>query len=123
MSPVLLRFSDLKARGIVNNWTTLRNWQKREGFPPGILLGPNSRAWPEDEIEAWLAESPRQERQAMTGIFFPPIVCWIGPPINTPITTISTGTPGHHQEARLMGWRDRYDVHPAADFLPHDAWR
>ena len=55
MFTVYLRFRDLKARGIVNNWTTLRNWQKREGFPPGILLGPNSRAWAEDEIERWLA--------------------------------------------------------------------
>ena len=55
MMTVYLRFRDLKARGIVTNWTTLRNWQKREGFPPGILLGPNSRAWPEDEIDRWLA--------------------------------------------------------------------
>ena len=55
MATVLLRFSDLKARGIVGNWTTLNNWIKREGFPPGIKLGPNTRAWPESEIEEWLA--------------------------------------------------------------------
>ncbi len=54
----LLRFSDLKARGIVSNWVTLRNWVEKEGFPPGVKLGPNTRAWPADEIEAWLARRP-----------------------------------------------------------------
>jgi predicted DNA-binding transcriptional regulator AlpA len=43
----------------VNNWTTLLRWIETEGFPPGILLGPNSRAWYEDEIEAWLANRPQ----------------------------------------------------------------
>jgi len=54
----LLRFSDLKARGIVGNWVTLLRWIEREGFPPGIKLGPHSRAWREDEIEAWLSSRP-----------------------------------------------------------------
>ena len=49
-----LRFSDLKAANIVNNRTTLARWIKKLGFPPGILLGPNSRAWPESEVLAWL---------------------------------------------------------------------
>ena len=64
MATVLLRFADLKARGLVRNWTTLINWIKREGFPPGILLGPNTRAWPEDEIEAWLASRPTKIKGA-----------------------------------------------------------
>jgi hypothetical protein len=51
----LLRFADLKARGIVANWPTLKRWIEREGFPPGLKLGPNTRAWPESEIEEWLA--------------------------------------------------------------------
>ena len=55
----LLRFRHLKERGIVDNRTTLGRWIKRHGFPPGILIGPNSRAWPEEEIEAWLAERAR----------------------------------------------------------------
>jgi hypothetical protein len=50
----LLRFSDLKARGIVANWPTLNRWIATQGFPPGIKLGPNSRAWTEDEIDRWL---------------------------------------------------------------------
>jgi predicted DNA-binding transcriptional regulator AlpA len=60
---VLLRFSDLKRRGIVRNWPTLKLWIEREGFPPGIKLGPNSRAWPEDEIQAWLASRPAGGKQ------------------------------------------------------------
>lgn len=51
----LLRFKDLKARGIVRCWPTLKKWIEREGFPPGIKLAASTRAWTEDEIEAWLA--------------------------------------------------------------------
>ena len=31
----LLRFRDLKDRGIVSNHVTLKRWIEREGFPPG----------------------------------------------------------------------------------------
>ena len=54
----LLRFADLKSRGVVANWVTLRRWIDREGFPPGRMVGPNTRAWTEDEIETWLASRP-----------------------------------------------------------------
>ena len=49
-----LRYPDLVERQIVNNRTTLGRWIKSEGFPPGVLLGPNSRAWPANQVEAWL---------------------------------------------------------------------
>ena len=52
---VFLRFADLKARGVVGNWMTLKRWIDRENFPPGIKLGPNTRAWDEAEVAAWLA--------------------------------------------------------------------
>ena len=55
----LLRFSDLKARGIIANRTTLRRWIADHGFPPGVQLGPNSIAWREEEIEAWVASRQR----------------------------------------------------------------
>jgi predicted DNA-binding transcriptional regulator AlpA len=29
-----------------------------EGFPPGAMLGRNTRAWALDEVEAWLAARP-----------------------------------------------------------------
>ena len=54
MAKQYLRFNDLKAREIVRNRTTLARWIKKYGFPPGVLLGPNTRAWPADEVDAWL---------------------------------------------------------------------
>lgn len=58
MSDTLLRFRDLKDRKIVQNHVTLRRWIEQEGFPPGFLLGPNSRAWRASEVEAWLNSRP-----------------------------------------------------------------
>jgi len=58
--PQFLRFSDLKARQIVSNWPTLRLMIQLHGFPPGILLSPNRRAWPLHEVETWLAARPTQ---------------------------------------------------------------
>jgi predicted DNA-binding transcriptional regulator AlpA len=58
MIPIMLRFNDLKAKQVVNNWPTLLNWIKHEGFPPGRKIGPNTRAWTEDEVNAWLATRP-----------------------------------------------------------------
>ena len=55
MSTRCLRFADLKERKIVNNRTTLSRWIKQHGFPPGRLLGPNTRVWTDDEIEAYIA--------------------------------------------------------------------
>ena len=31
---VFLRFADLKSRGVVGNWMTLKRWIDRENFPP-----------------------------------------------------------------------------------------
>jgi predicted DNA-binding transcriptional regulator AlpA len=50
----LLRFNDLKERGIVGNWPMVRRLIEHQGFPPGIRVGAQSRAWPEAEIDAWL---------------------------------------------------------------------
>ena len=64
---MLLRFADLKARGIVGNWVTLRKRIEREGFPPGIKLGPNTRAWDEDEVKAWLATRAKRKPKPRGG--------------------------------------------------------
>ena len=48
------RFSDLKARNIVKNRMTLWRWIQDNGFPEGILLGPNTRAWSVPEVRDWL---------------------------------------------------------------------
>jgi hypothetical protein len=50
----LLRYSDLKARRIVDNWPRIRRLQEQSGFPQGFLLGPQTRVWDEAEVEAWL---------------------------------------------------------------------
>jgi hypothetical protein len=58
MSSKRLRYSDLKARGIVKNRMTLRNWILKYGFPPGQLTGPNTRTWGEDEVDQYVATRP-----------------------------------------------------------------
>jgi predicted DNA-binding transcriptional regulator AlpA len=60
-----LRYRDLKERGIVNNRTTLKNWIRDRGFPPGQLTGPNSRTWGENEIEDYLASRPVEPKSAI----------------------------------------------------------
>ena len=56
--PKLIRFSDLKAQGILNNRVTLGHWIEREGFPLGRVLGANTRVWDEAEVKAWLDKRP-----------------------------------------------------------------
>jgi hypothetical protein len=31
---------------------------ERDGFPPGRMIGPNSRAWSEQEIDEWFKSRP-----------------------------------------------------------------
>jgi hypothetical protein len=56
--PVWLRFQDLKTRGIIGSWPLLRRRIEHDGFPTGIMLGANTRAWLESEVDAWLASRP-----------------------------------------------------------------
>jgi len=49
-----LRYADLVERQIVSNRTTLQRWIRDYGFPAGVKLGPHTRAWPADQVEAWL---------------------------------------------------------------------
>jgi predicted DNA-binding transcriptional regulator AlpA len=48
----LFRFKDLRRVGI-HNHPTLKRWQKTQGFPKGRLIGPNTRVWSSEEVEAW----------------------------------------------------------------------
>jgi predicted DNA-binding transcriptional regulator AlpA len=54
----LIRFSDLKALGVVTNWPQVRRLVETQNFPPGFYLGPNSRCWFEDEVCQWLGSRP-----------------------------------------------------------------
>ncbi len=56
---VLLRYDDLKARGIVRNRTTLYRWIKKGLFPPGFMIGENTRVWTDEVVDQHLAERAR----------------------------------------------------------------
>jgi hypothetical protein len=43
--PHYVRFRDLRAAGIVDNWQQLFRLIEDYGFPSGQLLSPNVRAW------------------------------------------------------------------------------
>jgi predicted DNA-binding transcriptional regulator AlpA len=62
-----IRFRDLKARGIVKSWPSLKHRINKFGFPPGRLIGPNSRAWTVDEIEGWIAKQPTAPKLTPAG--------------------------------------------------------
>jgi predicted DNA-binding transcriptional regulator AlpA len=64
MAVKYLRYRDLVERQIVNNRTTLQRWIRDYNFPAGLLLGPNSRAWPADQVEAWLAARAAETESA-----------------------------------------------------------
>jgi hypothetical protein len=55
-----LSFNDLKDRGIVRNRVTLSRWIESQGFPQGVLLGPNTRRFSEREVENWLERRPKE---------------------------------------------------------------
>jgi predicted DNA-binding transcriptional regulator AlpA len=55
---VLIRFKDLKQRGIVHSWAQLANLIKQENFPTGFYLSANTRCWDESSVESWLATRP-----------------------------------------------------------------
>jgi predicted DNA-binding transcriptional regulator AlpA len=59
-----LRFPDLKALGIVQSRMTLKRLIDDQGFPPGVLLTPNARAWTEAEVKDWLASRPVARKPA-----------------------------------------------------------
>ena len=59
-----LRYRDLVEAGIVRNRATLGRWIKNYGFPPGFLLGPNTRVWPANQVDQFLAKRRHQTEQA-----------------------------------------------------------
>jgi hypothetical protein len=61
-----LRYVDLVDLNIVQNRTTLRNWQRDRGFPLGKLTG-NTRTWGEGEVQCWQDAQPSEPKP-------PPIV-------------------------------------------------
>jgi predicted DNA-binding transcriptional regulator AlpA len=64
---VLLRFRDMKERGIVNSWPQLKRLQTEHGFPLGRMLSPNIRAWTLAEIDEWIASRPIENTTPLRG--------------------------------------------------------
>ena len=60
-SPIYLRFRDLKDRGLVRNRTTLGRWIRDRGFPPGTMIGLNTRVWTAEEIDKWVDKQRQSE--------------------------------------------------------------
>ena len=54
----LIRYPELVTKGIVNSRMTLKRLIDFQGFPPGVLITPNARAWDEDEVDVWVANRP-----------------------------------------------------------------
>ena len=54
----LVRFHDLRERGVVDSWAQLRRLIDHHGFPQGRMLSPNQRTWTEEEIDAWYKSRP-----------------------------------------------------------------
>jgi predicted DNA-binding transcriptional regulator AlpA len=60
--PVYVRFRDIRAAGIAKNWPTLSRLIDEEGFPRGVMLSPNMRAWLLTEVQDWLATRPVERK-------------------------------------------------------------
>lgn len=54
----LIRYPDLVEKGVVNSRMTLKRLIDTQGFPPGQLITPNSRAWAEADVDNWIQTRP-----------------------------------------------------------------
>jgi hypothetical protein len=60
--PTFVRFADIRAAGIVGSYEQLYQLIDKEGFPPGVMLSPNVRAWRIDLVERWLGARPVERK-------------------------------------------------------------
>jgi len=60
--PAFVRFSDIKAANIATSWEQLYRLIDKEGFPPGVMLSPNIRAWPIADVRSWLKHRPSERK-------------------------------------------------------------
>jgi predicted DNA-binding transcriptional regulator AlpA len=58
MAATYLRYRNLVDCGLVNSRQELKRLQDTQSFPRGRLLGPNTRVWTDEEIEAYIAARP-----------------------------------------------------------------
>lgn len=62
--PVYCRYRDLVEAGITGNWPHLLRLIEDEGFPAGVMLSANIRAWDIAEVRKWLATRPTARKVA-----------------------------------------------------------
>jgi len=60
--PVFVRFRDIRAAGIATSRQQLNRLIDEDGFPVGIMLSPNIRAWKIADVEAWLEKRPTERK-------------------------------------------------------------
>ena len=58
MTNIFLRYSHLKDRGIVRSWAELLAFIQKYDFPEGFRPTPNTRAWTEEAVDAWVRSRP-----------------------------------------------------------------
>jgi predicted DNA-binding transcriptional regulator AlpA len=63
--PVLCRFRDLVAAKVATNWPQLLRMIDQEGFPEGIWLSSNIRAWEINQVRRWLAARPTARKKVV----------------------------------------------------------
>ena len=56
--PTYVRFNDLVAANVVHSWSQLAHLVRDEGFPAGVLISRNTRAWELTAVREWLASRP-----------------------------------------------------------------
>jgi hypothetical protein len=61
--PVYCRFKDLREAKIASNWPQLLRMIDLEGFPKGVWLSSNIRAWEIGLVRRWLAERPTARKK------------------------------------------------------------
>jgi hypothetical protein len=61
--PSYCRYKDLRDAGIVNSWEQLRRMMEEQGFPAGLLLSANVRAWEIEKVTHWLDERPTARKK------------------------------------------------------------
>ena len=61
--PVFIRMRHLREAGIVDSWQQLGRLIAEYGFPTGVLLSPNVRAFDKAEVERWLANRPVERKK------------------------------------------------------------
>jgi predicted DNA-binding transcriptional regulator AlpA len=62
MNTRYIRYPELHKQGIVSNRMTLYRWIRLHDFPKGILLGPNTRVWSEEEVSEWIKTRKEMEQ-------------------------------------------------------------